>query len=220
MTGSNRAADALALAATDEKDLSTAQSPTQTDPRLPVPDGLAGRPQRTQAPPRQGTEAPDGLDSAETARLADERRFGFGTADRLRRRAEFARVQRHGARFQTAHFVVYAAHPTDEMLSKDGARPRLGMAVARRIGGAVVRNRVKRRVRECFRLELRRLLPANTDLVVIARIGAGELESAAIAAELKTAISNLSNLGRRLGAAGANLSARSSTNPGANRSGS
>jgi ribonuclease P protein component len=85
------------------------------------------------------------------------------------------------------------------MLSKDAARPRLGMAVARRIGGAVVRNRVKRRVRECFRLELRRLLPANTDLVVIARIGAGELESAAIAAELKTAISNLSKLGTAAG---------------------
>ena len=199
------------MAAIDEKDLSTAQSPPQTDPRLPVPDGLAGRPQHTEAPPGQGTEAPDGLDSAETARLA--LRFGFGSADRLHRRAEFARVQRHGIRFQTAHFVVYAAHPidgTDAMLTTDAARPRLGMAVARRIGGAVVRNRVKRRVRECFRLELRRLLPANTDLVVIARIGAGELESAAIAAELKTAISNV---GRRLGPAGANLPA----NPGANR---
>ena len=190
----------MALAATDEKDLSTAQSPTQTDPRLSVTDGVAGRPQRTQAPPRQGPEAAHGLDSAEAARLALERRFGFGTADRLHRRAEFIRVQRHGARFQTAHFVVYAAS-ADAMMTKDAARARLGMAVARRIGSAVVRNRVKRRVRECFRLELRPLLPTNTDLVVIARGGAGELESAAIAGELKTAVSNV---GRRLNAAGAN----------------
>lgn len=45
---------------------------------------------------------------------------------------------------------------------------RLGLAVSRRVGGAVVRNRVKRRVRDWFR-RARPSLPEHVDLVVIAR---------------------------------------------------
>jgi ribonuclease P protein component len=55
-----------------------------------------------------------------------------------------------------------------------------------------VRNRVKRRVRECFRKELRAQLPAGTSMVVIARGGAGALETAAIRDELAMAARNLS----------------------------
>jgi ribonuclease P protein component len=88
-------------------------------------------------------------------------------------------------RYQTVHFVVYA------MGSGELKPARLGTTVSRRIGGAVVRNRVKRRVRECFRTNLRTLLPAGTDLVVIARAGAGELASPAIMRELTAATLNL-----------------------------
>ncbi len=55
-----------------------------------------------------------------------------------------------------------------------GAKPngldhcRLGMAVSRRVGNAVVRNRIRRLIRESFRL-LQHDLPAGYDLVVIAR---------------------------------------------------
>lgn len=73
----------------------------------------------------------------------------------------------------------------------DDQRPKLGLTVSRRIGGAVVRNRLKRRVRECFRLRLRAMLPAGVAIVVIARQGAGELTSAALAAELEAAAASL-----------------------------
>jgi ribonuclease P protein component len=43
---------------------------------------------------------------------------------------------------------------------------RLGLAVDRRLGGAVRRNRAKRRLRECFR---RRRPPAGIDLVLVAK---------------------------------------------------
>ncbi len=76
-------------------------------------------------------------------------------------------------------------------LDDDPARSRLGVTVSRRIGNAVVRNRVKRRVRESFRKALRTQMPVGTSLVVIARAGAGALESAAIADELAMAARNL-----------------------------
>ena len=105
----------------------------------------------------------------------------FSPADRLHNSAEFRYLQRQGARAEVRHFVVYAGRfPGDE-------KSRLGVTVSRRIGGAVVRNRVKRRVREIYRLTLRSMLDSGNSIVVIARSGAGELTSAAIAGELKAA---------------------------------
>jgi ribonuclease P protein component len=170
------------LAATDEKDLSTEQSTTQTDARLSGTDGDAGRTQHPEATPRKGPKTAGDRYPAEAARVTERTApFGFQRSDRLRRRPEFLRAQRSGARFQTPHFIVYA-------IRVDAAGPvRLGITVSRRIGGAVMRNRVKRRVRECFRLELRPLVPHGTDLLVIARSGAAEIETRAILNELLTA---------------------------------
>jgi ribonuclease P protein component len=52
--------------------------------------------------------------------------------------------------------------------------PRLGLAVGRRVGGAVVRNRLKRRLREIFRRH-RDVFPAPLDVVVIPLSGAERL---------------------------------------------
>jgi ribonuclease P protein component len=114
-------------------------------------------------------------------------KLSFAAADRLHRSAEFLRLQRNGVRFQSPHFVLYAGS-----LEHQPERSRLGVTVSRRIGNAVVRNRVKRRVRECFRKVLRdELLPPATSIVVIARGGAGALESAAIGEELAMAARNI-----------------------------
>jgi ribonuclease P protein component len=113
--------------------------------------------------------------------------LSFAAADRLHRSAEFLRLQRNGVRFQSPHFVLYAGN-----LDIDPSRSRLGVTVSRRIGNAVVRNRVKRRVREFFRKAMRAQLPVGTSIVVIARGGAAALESAAISEELTMAARNLS----------------------------
>lgn len=187
VTSSAPSAGSYKLAATDEKDVSTSQSPTETDPRISGADGDAGRAQRAQAAAEQGPQAAGDFDSAEAAGLARARtRLSFGAADRLHRRSEYLHVQREGARFQTAHFVVYAAR------LDAGEGVRLGMAVSRRVGNAVVRNRIKRQVRECFRLTLRPMLREGTDLVVIVRAGAGELATPAIRVELEAATLNVS----------------------------
>jgi ribonuclease P protein component len=73
---------------------------------------------------------------------------------RLSRSAEFDRVYRHGKSASSRYLVLYAfPRPADEVeatrVSED-PELRLGVSVGRRVGGAVVRNRVKRLLREAF----------------------------------------------------------------------
>ena len=65
----------------------------------------------------------------------------------------------------------------------DRAPARLGVTVSRRVGNAVVRNRVKRRVREWFRRE-GRIVGDGLDIVVIARAPAARLGADETASEL------------------------------------
>lgn len=96
---------------------------------------------------------------------------------RLRSARDFQRVNRTGVRRAGSHFVLVRAP------AREPAGSALGLAVSRKVGNAVERNRVKRRVREWFRRG-RAELPAGADWVVIARAGAAELDTASVAAEL------------------------------------
>ena len=89
--------------------------------------------------------------------------------------------------------MLYAARLSH---GEDADLPRLGITVSKRVGNAVARNRIKRRVRECFRTALKHRLPAGFAIVVIARTGADQIDSPTIHAELKTATLTLM---RRLG---------------------
>jgi ribonuclease P protein component len=104
---------------------------------------------------------------------------GFPKAARVRRRREYLALGRAARRRHAAHFVVLTR------ARAGGAR--LGVTVSRKIGIAVVRNRVKRHVREVFRRHPERLLPAH-DLVVIAKPGAGDLAARDVARELTAAL--------------------------------
>ena len=68
----------------------------------------------------------------------------FRAADRLRKRAEFTRVQQQGRRV-AGRFVTLL------ILANDCTAPRLGLIASRKLGPAVMRNRAKRRLRELFR---------------------------------------------------------------------
>ncbi len=84
----------------------------------------------------------------------------FGKGARLLRRRDFLEIQGRGRRLQAGAYVV-VARPAET------GRCRLGVTVSSRIGNAVVRNRVKRWVREAFRASAAEL--GSMDVVVIAR---------------------------------------------------
>jgi ribonuclease P protein component len=95
------------------------------------------------------------------------RRGGQGR-QRLSRSAEFERVYRHGRSSANRHLVLYS------FPNAGVERPRLGLSVSRKVGGAIERNRVKRLLREAF-ARVEGELCAGQDVVVVARPEAREL---------------------------------------------
>lgn len=87
----------------------------------------------------------------------------FGRHVRLRSRAEFVAVQENGRRVASRHMILLALPNTRGV-------DRLGVVASRRLGGAVLRNRAKRRIREMFRVgERDRSAARPLDIVVIPR---------------------------------------------------
>ncbi len=84
---------------------------------------------------------------------------------RLSRSSDFKRVYRQGSSVASRFLVVYYFKRSSET---NGEGPRLGLSVSKRLGAAVVRNRIKRLLREAFRACDGRLAP-EYDYVVIAR---------------------------------------------------
>jgi ribonuclease P protein component len=101
----------------------------------------------------------------------------FPRSARLLRRSDFVRVQGGGRRVHTPHFVILLAPHVGQ---------RLGVTVGRRVGGAARRNRIKRLVREVFRLN-RELFPTDCDIVLVARPGAERLDYATVKSEVERA---------------------------------
>jgi ribonuclease P protein component len=109
-------------------------------------------------------------------------------AARMRRSAEFTAAGRAGARAAAPALVLHLRPaPT---LAGGPASPRVGFIVSRAVGGAVVRNRLRRQLRHLLRQRLSQL-PAGSYLVVRANPAAVGLSADVLAAQLDRALARV-----------------------------
>jgi len=114
---------------------------------------------------------------------------GFPKAARIRRRREFLSLGRTGEKRRTGSFVF--------VVRRCEAGPRLGITVSRKVGDAVTRNLLKRRIREIFRRYPDRAL-FGEDIIVIAKVGAGALTTQAVRGEFVAALGRRHSVSPRL----------------------
>ncbi|QHC26564.1 ribonuclease P protein component [Streptomyces sp. GS7] len=114
------------------------------------------------------------------------------TEHRLRRREDFATAVRRGRRAGRPLLVVhFRSGATDPHAAGECVPPaRAGFVVSKAVGIAVVRNKVKRRLRHLMRDRLDRL-PAGSLVVVRALPGAGDADHDQLARDLDAALARL-----------------------------
>ncbi|MEN3309125.1 MAG: ribonuclease protein component [Micromonosporaceae bacterium] len=110
----------------------------------------------------------------------------LAAAQRLRRRGEFAVTVRGGRRAGRGAVVVHLKLP---QTNSGPSGVRAGFVVPKTVGGAVVRNRVKRQLRHLTRERLA-LLPAGSDVVVRALPGAARCPYPQMAVDLDGALAS------------------------------
>lgn len=92
------------------------------------------------------------------------------------RRGEFDAVYRAGQRRSSAHFTLF-------LRTNALPRSRFGFSIKKALGNAVVRNRIRRRVREIVRCH-RREIPSGWDIVIHPRQSVARAEYSSLSAEL------------------------------------
>lgn len=136
-----------------EADLSTEQACTQAPSRFPQAHGNQGRAQSPVRPSGTRTQAAVCLTATKAAAPSMER---------LRQRADFLAAA-SGIKVPATAFVLQARK------RRDTEPARLGFTVSKKVGNAVERNRVRRRLREIVRLSAASRLQVGHDYVLVGR---------------------------------------------------
>ena len=102
------------------------------------------------------------------AALAEKVLVFMDPAVTVKENYEFRRIYRKGKSAVSPQLVIYCQR------NRRG-HSRLGVSVSTKLGCAVVRNRVRRRIREIYRLNKAKMLPGY-DLIVVARVRAVETD--------------------------------------------
>lgn len=113
---------------------------------------------------------------------------GYPRASRLLRSVDFEAVYRAGARRSSGQFVVF-------FRANGGERSRFGSSVKKAVGGAVVRNRIRRRIREILRRNSREI-PSGWDVVIHPRRSVAQSAFVPLEAEL---LGLLRQIGQKIG---------------------
>jgi ribonuclease P protein component len=106
--------------------------------------------------------------------------FRFLKEDRLRTDREYREVVRRGERAATANFTIYR-----DFLGRGGTK--VGISVGRRVGHAVLRNRIKRILREICRTH-KTAFPCGSRTAIVVRKAPSPPDLAAVSSEILPAI--------------------------------
>jgi ribonuclease P protein component len=112
-------------------------------------------------------------------------RFSFKKEDRILKRSEFLELAGSGRKLQNEYVIVFFAPGRSD-------RPRLGITITRKVGRAAQRNRIKRLIREYFRLN-RQHLKQNWDINIVAKKEAADLSSEKVFSALQELFEKISN---------------------------
>jgi ribonuclease P protein component len=112
-------------------------------------------------------------------------RFSFKKEDRILKRSQFQELTRSGRKIENDSLIAL-------ILPGQFNRSRLGITVTRKVGNAAKRNRIKRLVREYFRLN-RQYFNQNWDINIIAKKRAVDLSSEKVLASLQDLFEKISN---------------------------
>lgn len=111
--------------------------------------------------------------------MVKEKKASFPRQERLRRRREFLKVYERGIKIPGSFCFFFVL--------KNGLEySRLGLTVSRRVAKPVVRNRIKRRLREVFRTRKERISP-SADIVINARRSAATAQFGELVQEFERA---------------------------------
>ena len=177
-----------------EADLSTEQARSQATPWVSRTHGNSRRSQGAERSPRARPQTLVGLAiRAGSARPSPRQRgpnaldhtAGQGAADgpkygRLTRRAEFQRTAK-GRRAQLEAFALLTNRRAEPAASPG---PRVGLTVTKKVGNAVVRNRIRRRLREALRRNSCLEALPDHDYVLMARLAALTMNFEALVGEI------------------------------------
>jgi len=115
------------------------------------------------------------------------------TVQRLKQRSDFVRATRRGRKWATPGLVLQAVATPLAFRAVESAEPRarLGFTASKRVGGAVVRNRVKRRLRAAADTVFKNCAEPNYDYVLIGRAQTATRPFTALLQDLETALKRL-----------------------------
>lgn len=147
-----------------EETISTVENPPQTATRILEPQFEQERQGHSAQPPPGRAQAVDSRLALRGRPMAaiTPGRFRFGRASRIKQRRDFTRLRQQGERLTFGCLIV------NWRRLAPAAQSRLGVITSSRIGGAIVRSRARRLLRESFRLHQHQLLQP-VDLVLVAR---------------------------------------------------
>ena len=87
----------------------------------------------------------------------------FNRTQGLKKDSDFRKVYKHGKSFANKYLVLY-------ILNNKSENSRIGISVSKKVGKAIIRNKVRRRIKEAYRVNIDENVKCGYDIVFIARV--------------------------------------------------